>query len=451
MRGAKFVKQLEKALPAWVERGLLSSKGADDILGFERERLGGGIPYLTVALSILGVLLLGSGVISFFAANWDWLPKIAKLAVLFGGMWGAYAVAGWLLGRGGRPLVGKALLLLGVILFGANIWLIAQIYHISAHYPNGVLIWAAGALLAGYLLHSQPSTCAAVLLGILWTGMETFDFNSPVHWPYLMFWLACLPVIARNRWHFAAHAAAAGLLFWSAFTLVHIESASRGATLYLLQAYFLIYLALYLAGMLLVRGKDTAEFAGLVKRHAGTAAIAALFMLTFPDLHRSHEWWPQGSSVTPAHSLIWAAITLFGIAAVLDLAWRHRVSSSESSRPGYLDWGWSLLAAIGALILVNVFARGAFPHAIAILFNLLFFAGLVWLIYAGVAAHDRSLVNTAFAFFAVGILARYLDTFWTLLGRSYFFMGGGLVLIVAGFILERSRRRITRAIVGGAK
>jgi hypothetical protein len=30
-------------------------------------------------------------------------------------------------------------------------------------------------------------------------------------------------------------------------------------------------------------------------------------------------------------------------------------------------------------------------------------------------------------------------------------MGGGLVLIVAGMVLERSRRRITRALEGGVK
>lgn len=322
MRGAKFVKQLETALPAWVERGLLSARGVEDILAFERERSSGGIPYLTVALSILGVLLLGSGIISFFAANWDWLPKIAKLAILYGGMWGAYAVAGWLLGR--------------------------------------------------------------------------------------------------------------------------------GAVLYLLQVYFLSYLALYLVGMLLERGKDTAEFAGLVRRHAGTAAIATLLMLTFPDLHRGRDWWPQGSAVLPAHSWLWATTTVVAFAAVLALAWTHRKSSRESSRPAYLDWGWALLAAIGALIFINLFARGDYPQFIAILFNFVFFGALLWLIYAGVAAHDRALVNTAFAFFALGILARYLDTFWSLLGRSYFFMGGGLILIVAGIILERSRRRITRGIGEGA-
>ena len=245
MRDTGFIKRLEKALPEWAKSGFLSAQGAKDILAFEKERAGGGLPYLTVALAILGVLLLGSGIISFFAANWQWLPKIAKLAVLFGSMWAAYAIAGYMLGRGAHPLVGQAILLLGVLLFGANIWLIAQ-----------------------------------------------------------------------------------------------------------------IYLAAFLAGMLMKRTDSAADLSSLVNRYAGIAALAALF-------------------------------------------------------------------------------------------NLLFFGGLVWLIYVGIAAHDRGLVNLAFAFFALGILARYLDTFWTLLGRSYFFLGGGLVLIVAGIILERSRRRITRALEGG--
>jgi uncharacterized membrane protein len=451
MRDAGFIKRLEKALPEWAKSGFLSAEGAKDILAFEKERAGGGVRYLTVALAILGVLLLGSGIISFFAANWQWLPKIAKLAVLFGGMWAAYAIAGYLLGRGAHPLVGQAVLLLGVLLFGANIWLIAQIYHISSHYPNGVLMWALGALLASYLLRSHPALCAAALLAILWTGMEGFGFNRPVHWPYLLFWIACLPPVVMHRWRFAAHVAALGILFWSGSTVFHIEWAARGGMLYLAQLYFLAYLAAFLAGMLMERAANATDLAGLVKRYAGIAALAALFVLTFPEFHKETGWWRAGGDVEPAQGGTWVIATLIALLMVIALAWRHRnVDQSKEGRT-HLDWGWGLLAMLAALIFVNLFARGAYPQAVPILFNLLFFGGLVWLIYVGIAAHDRGLVNLAFAFFALGILARYLDTFWTLLGRSYFFMGGGLVLIVAGMVLERSRRRITRALEGGVK
>lgn len=41
---------------------------------------------------------------------------------------------------------------------------------------------------------------------------------------------------------------------------------------------------------------------------------------------------------------------------------------------------------LALLIFINLFSRGAYPHAVAIAFNLLFFGGLVWLIYAGIKA-----------------------------------------------------------------
>lgn len=82
----------------------------------------------------------------------------------------------------------------------------------------------------------------------------------------------------------------------------------------------------------------------------------------------------------------------------------------------------------------------------AIAFNLLFFAGMPWLIYAGMHTDDRFLVNLAFVFFGITLLTRYFDTFRTLLNRSYFFMVGGLLLIAGGYVPERKRRQITASI-----
>jgi uncharacterized membrane protein len=44
--------------------------------------------------------------------------------------------------------------LLGTMMFGAGIWLIAQIYHIDEHYPNALLIWSLGALGLAWALPS---------------------------------------------------------------------------------------------------------------------------------------------------------------------------------------------------------------------------------------------------------------------------------------------------------
>ena len=114
--------------------------------------------------------------------------------------------------------------------------------------------------------------------------------------------------------------------------------------------------------------------------------------------------------------------------------------------PAFLNWGLLLLAAVTALLLFNLAYPGAGRGPVALLFNLVFFAGLLWLLYAAVHLENRSLVNQAFFFFAITLLARYFDTFWSMMNRSLFFIGGGLLLLGGGYWLERQRRKLNRQI-----
>lgn len=446
MRGAGFIKRLEGTTRDWIAKGLLSDVQAARILEFERDRAGSGVPYFTAALSIMGALLLGAGIITFFAANWDHLPKLGKLAILFGSMWLAYAVTAFLTREDRYPKLGEAILLLAVILFGANIWLIAQTYHIASHYPNGVLIWAAGAMLAAWLVRSEPSAVAGAALAVLWTGMESFGFDRPLHWPYLILWLLLTALALRAGWRVAMHVQMAGLLLWSAFSLFEFAARIQGAASLLAQIYFLAYLAVLVAAMIAQRSLRIAQTAQVVRRYAAFGAASAAFLLSFPDLHADMARYFANAS--PGQTWIWRSATFAALVLVALLAALHRRVTANEARPAHLDWGWALLAL--AALLVAVTAMGVETRPLgAIGFNLLYFAGLIWLVYVGVEAQDRKLVNYAFFFLAVGLLARYLDTFWTLLGRSYFFMAGGALLLVGGYLLERGRRRLTRGIGGG--
>lgn len=144
----------------------------------------------------------------------------------------------------------------------------------------------------------------------------------------------------------------------------------------------------------------------------------------------------------------WLALSFIGLGLVVALALWHRArTSTAGERPAYLQWGQVLIGAVVLLLLANLFLGSANGGLVAIGFNLLFFAGMVWLIYAGMHADDRFLVNLAFVFFGVVLLTRYFDTFWTLLNRSFFFMIGGLALIAGGYFRERKRRQITADIL----
>ncbi|MFP5349186.1 MAG: DUF2157 domain-containing protein [Gammaproteobacteria bacterium] len=444
-------------MPTWAERGWVAP-GANRAILDHVAAQGSGAPYLTYAFSLLGVLLLGSGIVTYFAANWGGIPKLVKLIILFGSMWLAYGAAWHALRNEYAPLLGHALLLLGTLLFGANIMLIAQIYHIDSHFPNGVLLWSLGALAAAYLMRSQPVLVAAIALAWLWTTLEYDHFwiRRNIHWPFLFLWAAFLPLIYRHNFRAALHVALIALLIWSVYTFgfgkLFDDPSNR---LYLVQFYFLTYLAVFLLGMVFATYDRLATFARPVQRYGLFAALVSAYVLTFPRL-QSGRWtrWSE-DAVRDTAGGNWLALSFIGLGLVVALALWHRArTSSAGERPAYLKWGQVLIGAVVLLLLANLFLGGAYGGLVAVGFNLLFFAGMIWLIYAGMHTDDRFLVNLAFVFFGVVLLTRYFDTFWTLLNRSFFFMIGGLALIAGGYFLERKRRQITADILsrraGGA-
>ena len=189
---------------------------------------------------------------------------------------------------------------------------------------------------------------------------------------------------------------------------------------------------MFVFGLVMVMDKNLESFSGVVQRSSVFAGLASFYALTFPDLHRGLEWRIGGSGLRLAAQGPWIIATLVALATVIGLAVWHRTRTTGMERPAYLNWGDGLLALVISLILANLFVTGKYGGTVAIVFNLVFLAGLVWLIYAGMRTNDRFLVNMAFLFFSLGMLSRYFDTFWTLLDRSYFFMGAGLLLIGGG-------------------
>lgn len=438
MRNSTYLKRLTRDLPVWVEKGWVRPGAEQDILNHVAAQQGGSERHI-IALALMGVILLGAGVITFFAAHWSGMSKLTKLLVLFGSMSAAYIAAAITVTRARLPRVGESLWLLGVLLFGANIMLIAQIYNIDSHYPDGVLMWALGGLLVAYTAPAQAALAAAIALAVLWSGMESMEFDQ-LHWGFLLFWLACLPAIYRKSWHTAAQLAMAGLLVWSLFFFANLARIYDHSA-YLVQLYFLAYLTLFVGGMVLATSARTLELASIVKHYAAVAATLAFFALTFPDLQRKPMVW-RGVAAAPLPDAAWAALTLAAAALLAALALWHRRLNPVAETAPHLKWGRLLLVVIAVLFATNLVLQGEYGGLLALLFNLAFFGALVWLLFHAVHHADKPLLNLAFLMFALWLLSRYFDTFWTLLNRSFFFMAGGVLLLAGGYVLERQRRKL---------
>jgi uncharacterized membrane protein len=96
-------------------------------------------PFARRALLLLGAALILSGAISFFAANWDDLPRLARIGVVAAGVTVVAALAAW---RGLDAPVGKVALLAAAALVGLLQAVVGQEYQTGADSYMLFLLWA---------------------------------------------------------------------------------------------------------------------------------------------------------------------------------------------------------------------------------------------------------------------------------------------------------------------
>ena len=274
-------RRLAKDVSAWRTAGWVTPEGEVHIQQALLDRRTG--PGLPAVLGILGVVLLGFAAMSFVAANWQDIPRLVRLLIIFAGLGGAYVTAAALFSQG-MDAFAHAAVLLGVAVFGAGIMLIAQMYHIEGHPPDAVFVWGMGALGAGVLLRSNPALAAATLLFGLWSGWEMALSSSP-HWQLLPVAGALGIAFAFNRWWPGLHLVAALLTYWLAWVAFIIQGVQGR---WILVAAGLLVAVVSLSVIYLQRHREQSnelliEGAGVTLGYGMIAAFAGLWAIQFLD------------------------------------------------------------------------------------------------------------------------------------------------------------------------
>ena len=106
-----YTSRLTRDLDRWQQAGLIDDPGRSridaDLVAARSSRAN-----LPAMLAILGATLLGFAAMTFVAANWQGMSRLARLLMLATGMWGAYAAAAVLFTRS-LPAFGHAAVLTG--------------------------------------------------------------------------------------------------------------------------------------------------------------------------------------------------------------------------------------------------------------------------------------------------------------------------------------------------
>ncbi|SFI80256.1 DUF2157 domain-containing protein [Aerobium aerolatum] len=174
-----YVTRVQQDIDRWQQEGLIDGPTADALRHDAATQKKVGFA-LSSVLAMMAAALFSAAILIFIAANWQEIPRLGRVAMLFALILGGYA-GGALLKLRGHSGYGEAAWVVAAASFGASIALVAQMYHMSGDEKEAIFAWGAGTALAAAGLRSSPLTVGAVLLGGAWLvlhGLENWLSNS---------------------------------------------------------------------------------------------------------------------------------------------------------------------------------------------------------------------------------------------------------------------------------
>ncbi|HEY9691338.1 MAG TPA: DUF2157 domain-containing protein [Oculatellaceae cyanobacterium] len=167
----KFRRQLRQEAELWQAEGLINSDLYEQLT--ERYQFNAlesaARNRFVMVLMGLGSILIGLGIITLVASNWQDLSRETKVTLLLSLFIGVN-IAGFYLWRqrdGGKQRFGHGLLILGALILGANMALMGQMFHIGGSLYHLLLAWGVGVLAMAYSLRLTSLGVLSIILVIL--------------------------------------------------------------------------------------------------------------------------------------------------------------------------------------------------------------------------------------------------------------------------------------------
>lgn len=433
-----FRRGLADQLPDWLAAGILNEAQADalrqryqlDTLGSETHGR------FWMVIYVFGALLIGLGVIALVGSSWPFLPATIKVVLLLGAMIAVYALGyRWRYAPGHRPGLGHAMELLGVLLFGANIGLFGQIFHLDGSYTAGFGIWALGATAMAYATGSAPIATLALLaafnafawdrLGTTGLGERLFQIGSlaAIGLPFSV-WRRSLPVFALTL---------LGIAF--AYTIMTVGRESMVLLSGGIPALGVLYFAV---GVLLLARGQRLGMARVAMILGVLILVTQLYVLSFWGATRGLMDELQRRS-EDREALLVAGFTLLFATG----------TAAAAARPALRDATIRPLAAtlagVAALTLLLTLAGSDGLLTLAANLGLVVLGGV--LVWTGVVREARSGYWGGVLLLALLLLTRFMEYDTGLLIKGVAFIAAGLAVLYSGAKFEGylDRRRKSHA------
>jgi uncharacterized membrane protein len=379
----------------WVEKGIITQEQYNQILELYPPKKS-----VTERLPLFAAILIGMGVLTFVASNWPAIPQLIRLTIMIVAMGGFY-LFGYREKMRSASSFGTALLALGIITFGAGIFLTGQMFHLTAYDARAFIVWSVPALVLMWMYGERIFYYLSLFILTIGQVYSAVSFGQ-FSWVLLFFLIGpALYAIAGKRGEMMAMFTASVMLH--SFVYIVIEEQAIG--------WLALIAALMYAASDWLREKSKRIASQLVAL-ASAFFIAVFFVFLLGEIVR--EPLP--------HPLFFFSLFI----AAFIFSWIGKGRRGE--RIDAMEW----------MIFLPFFYWQSFGDVMYLLV-LFFFSG--YLLWIGQREESSAKVNVGTMLFLLSTCIGYVQIAWSFLPKSIFFFVGGLLLFVLHSFLQRQRRK----------
>jgi uncharacterized membrane protein len=432
MSNPKYLRWLYDELPNLMARGILTPEQAAQLrahYGEVEDKPALNIGFLVA--SILGALLVGSGIILIFAYNWENLSRTWRTILSFAPLLIAQGFYGYAFFYRRRELgwtEGASAFLM--LMVAASIALVSQTYHIWGEPETFLWNWLLLSVSLIYLLNSSL-VAMIYLVGIASWTMQVADGNSVWYWglfglviPHLVYnWRKRTQLFRRDALGWVVPITF--LIGWFGTIETHLAEYSLLGTMVVISGF-------YALGERVFPIRSAVFTSRPMRTSSVIGSFIFLLILTY-DTIQLPAFAPQAVLFGFRYP-VWAGVTNFIILLAIVSGYIYLIVKYFPERK-WLDHFATLLPILGLLTLF--LNRTGGQTLSIILANTYLLAWGIFYLLGGIQERRMPWVNIGMFFILALATVRFFDTNWSPLVKGVIFilLGGGF--LAANLILSK--------------
>jgi uncharacterized membrane protein len=426
-------KQLLDDLPELVEKGLLSGDQSTKISEYYAGQIRNRPNVALISFSIIGSVLLASGLILILAHNWSDLPRFVKTILSFSPLVVSQAIAAWvfLKKRDSIPWT-EGIAAFAFLSIGATIALISQTYHIKGDLPSYLMTWMLLGLPLAYFFRSTTAGVFYIAGITAWMVAQNWQTSNAL--PYWLFLVGIIPLyfIEYKASSISRQTSLLGWFLAISFAFAGFCAVEDITEWFRIIVLISLFLSLYALGIILF--PDSESMWKVPFHRAGILGLSALYI--FLSYRGAWEHLSFGK-VENLHGFLLITNNVISIGLVILAILLSVIACRKKLYPTFLFAAGLPLALLGFALAGNKDTHGF----LTILFNLYVFGtGVAYLVH-GIRENAGKALNFGFLLIAAIVILRFFDSDLSFVIRGVFFVVLGAGFLSANLFIAKRKGR----------